>query len=246
MSLSFSPPVIAHRGASGYAPENTLVAFEKAKALGARWVEFDVMLSTCQTPFVFHDETLDRTTSAKGEVSSRSFHALSQLDAGSWFDPSFSKARIPALSEAMAWLVQTSMSANIEIKPLPGQDVLTAELTWQLVEPFVTKNHPTFLFSSFSIESLRALRAVAPDALMGLLLHDYQEDWRAICDELDCVSVHVFDQALTREWASEIKASSRALLCYTVNSPERAQALYSWGVDAVFSDFPDRILEAIR
>ena len=76
-NLVIQPPIIAHRGASLYAPENTLAAFRKAKTLGINWVEFDVMLSADDEPIIIHDETLERTTNGKGKVSRRKFLASS-------------------------------------------------------------------------------------------------------------------------------------------------------------------------
>ncbi len=245
MYLQFDPPIIAHRGASGYAPENTIVAFDKAKQLGINWVEFDVMLASCKTPFIFHDETLDRTTNLTGEIAPYDYSSLSKLDAGSWFNSIYKDVRIPAFKETMDWLCRVGMSANIEIKPLQGQDMETAEVIWQSAKDYIKPHHPTFLFSSFSIDSLRTLRTMTPDALIGLLIHDWMPDWKKICDDLSCVSVHLFDEIVTLDRATAIKSTGRKLLCYTVNDPDRAKELYSWGVDAVFSDFPDKILSSL-
>ena len=88
--LQFLPPVIAHRGASAYAPENTLAAFVKAAQLGIRWIECDVMQAACGEVIIFHDETLERTTNGKGDVDRYPYSYLQSLDAGSWFDPIFS------------------------------------------------------------------------------------------------------------------------------------------------------------
>src|SRR3990167_7563410 len=122
MQLLFNPKVIAHRGASAYAPENTLIAFTKAAQLEIKWIEFDVMQASCGTPIIFHDETLNRTTNGKGDVCRYSYTYLQTLDAGSWFNPRFSGERIPTLNAVMAFLANENMNANIEIKALPGQE----------------------------------------------------------------------------------------------------------------------------
>lgn len=245
-ALKIVPPVIAHRGACAYAPENTLISFAKAAQLGAKWVEFDVMLAACKTPFVFHDEDLHRTTNAHGNIAKYTFQYLSTLDAGSWFDPIYSGERIPSLVQVLAFLKNANMSANIEIKPLPGQDEETAIRTLEIVKQYFPQPNPAILFSSFSVAALRALRKQSPVANIGLLLHDWHSDWQKICDELNCISVNVFDEILTDEMARKIKSTGRMLLCYTVNDPKQADLLYSWGVDAVFSDAPDIILENLQ
>ncbi|MBV9574993.1 MAG: glycerophosphodiester phosphodiesterase, partial [Gammaproteobacteria bacterium] len=104
MSLVFSPPVIAHRGASAYAPENTMAAFVKAVQLGIKWIEFDVMATVNGEPIIFHDETLDRTTNAQGEVHHHSYAYLQTLDAGAWYQPFFSGEKIPTLQQVLQFM----------------------------------------------------------------------------------------------------------------------------------------------
>lgn len=240
--LHFVPPVIAHRGASAYAPENTIAAFVKAAQLGMKWVEFDVMLSACGKPILFHDENLERTTNGKGHVVDYPYAYLRGLDAGSWFHPAFSGERIPSLTQALEFLQNANMSANIEIKPLPGEDLDTVLYTLQDVALYHPKPTCSILFSSFSLTALRAIRKDSAQHLIGLLMDKWLPDWQVICDDLSCVSVHLNHQIVTLEKAKKIKDTGRLLLCYTVNDPLRAKQLFSWGVDAVFSDEPDKIL----
>ncbi|OGT56899.1 MAG: hypothetical protein A3F14_01500 [Gammaproteobacteria bacterium RIFCSPHIGHO2_12_FULL_43_28] len=241
-TLTFQPPVIAHRGASAYAPENTMSAFTKAVQLGIKWIEFDVMLAACGEMIIFHDETLDRTTDGKGEVYRFPYSYLHTLDAGKWFAPTFSGEKIPTFSEVMTFLEETSIYANVEIKPAPGQD---KELVLRLVEEIETHfKHlkSKLLFSSFSAKSLRYLRKRMPEANIGLLLHHWKRHWAATSDKLKCIAIHVNHEILTPDAARNIKDMGQSLLCYTVNNPARAAELFSWGVDAVFSDAPDKIL----
>jgi glycerophosphoryl diester phosphodiesterase len=118
--LIIDPPLIAHRGASAYAPENTLAAFIKAQQLGVRWVEFDVMLTRCGEVVVIHDETLERTTDGVGEVSHYPYSYLQTLDAGSWFGAQFKGEKIPTLKEVLVFLAQHSMCVNVEVKAQAG------------------------------------------------------------------------------------------------------------------------------
>lgn len=240
--LNFFPPIIAHRGASGYAPENTIVAFTKAAQLGIKWVEFDVMLASCGEPIVFHDEELDRTTDAKGLVGEYPYTYLSTLDAGAWFNAKFAGEKIPNLKQVLEFLRNANMSANVEIKPLPGQDAETAIAALKEIIPFFPQPNPAILFSSFSVSALETLRRHSPQALIGLLLHEWEAGWEEAVTSLQCVSVHVYEEIMTELAAKKIKGMGKYLLCYTVNSRKRAEELFSWGVDAVFSDVPDKLL----
>lgn len=233
--LAFNPPVIAHRGASGYEPENTLKAFVRAAELGIRWVELDVVLAACGTPVIFHDETLDRTTKTPGNIGDHPYTYLRTLDAGNG-------EHIPTLTELADMLQATGLNANIEIKPLPGQDAQTVDATLQILKSYFPISSDRLLFSSFSLSSLRELRKQAPDCHLGLLMHEYFDDWFLLVEELNCCSVHVNQEILTPEFSRSIKDRNKLLLSYTVNTEERAHELFGWGVDAVFSDFPDRVI----
>lgn len=232
-NLLIQPPVIAHRGVSGYAPENTIIAFTKAAQLGLKWVEFDVTQAACGEPILFHDELLDRTTNGKGEVHLLPYAHLRTLDAGAWYDARFSGEKIPTLIQTLECLTHFHLSANIEIKALPEFEEKLITRVLQIV-----KGYPRLqiLFSSFSWSALRFIRQIAPQALIGVLLHEWEAGWENVCAEVNCISVHVNEEIMTKEMAEKIKAMGKLLFCYTVNDVERAEKLYAWGVDAIFSD----------
>ncbi len=237
--LAWNHTIIAHRGASAYAPENTLEAFNQAYLRGARWVEFDVMLAACGTPIVFHDDTLFRTTGQPGCPGDVAYDVLATYEAGAWFSPFSAGARIPSLEMVLHFIKATGLSANIEIKPLPSQAKATVEAALAVVERVFPKGHNTLLFSSFCMESLRHLRAALPQGLLGLLMHDYRSDWEALVHELNPCTVHLNKDILEPELALNIKRLKKGLLCYTVNTRAEAEACFDLGVDAVFSDYPD-------
>lgn len=241
MTLTFEPPVIAHRGVSSHAPENTMAAFTRVLMSGIQWVEFDVMLAACGTPVVIHDEMLMRTTGHGGSVGDYPFTYLHTLDAGAWFAPAFSGERIPAFVQVAEFLSATGLCANIEIKPLPGQEESTVRHALQVFRNYFPDNSPKILFSSFSLEVLRMIREQAPSCQLGLLMHEWLPNWRELAVNLNCVSVHVNQEILSEARAAEIKADNKILLSYTVNDVNRAEVLFDYGVDAVFSDCPDQI-----
>ncbi len=235
----FHNTVIAHRGAAGYAPENTMRAFHEAFLRGARWVEFDVMLTKCGTPIVFHDDCLDRTTNAKGDIGACTWQQLQTLDAGAWFSSHFASERIPRLETVLHFLLEVGMSANIELKPLPHQERETVENTLKVVNRLTTQNNPRILFSSFSLPTLHILREYATAAHVGLLMHEWLPNWRNLAKELYVDSIHINEEILTPATAADIKQQNKILLCYTVNSKDAANRFFEMGVNGVFSDYPD-------
>jgi len=112
---SSAPLVIAHRGASMYAPENTIAAFELAVEMGADAIELDTMLTADGTPIVIHDQSLERTTNGSGSVASKSIEEIQLLDAGSTFDARFDGEKIPTLKEVFS-AVGNKILINVELK----------------------------------------------------------------------------------------------------------------------------------
>src|SRR5438876_1536902 len=142
------PPVIGHRGAAAYAPENTLAGLRRAKALGCAWVEFDVRLTGDGALVLCHDPGLDRTTSGSGLVSAASLAAIRECDAGSWFDPSFAGERVPTLDEGLSLAAELGLGANIEIKSDRGREYATAAAVAAVVQRRSGRS-PAVLVSSF-------------------------------------------------------------------------------------------------
>ncbi|MCC2666881.1 MAG: ugpQ [Gammaproteobacteria bacterium] len=236
--LSFIPPIIAHRGASALAPENTLAAFLKAKQLGLHWVEFDVMLASTGEAIAMHDDTLERTTNGQGRVIDCSYDYLKTLDAGSWFHPDFFEERIPLLEDVLKLLQQQELAANLEIKSLSGYE----EVTVQRIVDILKKNfglnntEQPLLISSFSPIILKITKKLLPSASLSVLMDEWHSDWQDFCEEIQAVTVNINHRILTPERTRAIKQKNYKVLAYTVNTAERAHELFSWGVDAVFSD----------
>lgn len=235
------PKIIGHRGAAGHAPENTVAGFRKARDLGVRWVEFDVQLSRDGHVILFHDDTLGRTTGGRGAVGSLTLAALQQLDAGVWFGPEFRGERIPTLSEAMVALGELGLGANVEIKPAPGRAAETARAVADLLQREWPAGLPAPLISSFAVEAVQVMRDTAPEFPRALLARELPADWKGRLRDLGCTGVHCAHDRLKAVPAAEIIEAGYALRCYTVNERKRAETLFRWGVDSVFTDYPDRL-----
>jgi len=243
------PHVIGHRGAAEAAPENTLESFAEAKRQGAAWVEFDAKLTADDAVILLHDDTVDRTSNGQGPAAQKTLAEMKALDAGAWRGANWAGARIPTLAETMAKLAELGLGANIEIKPCPGRERQTARgIIAELRRIWGGKAPPagkTPLLSSFAYESLLEARELAPELPLGLLLEDDPADWRDQAARVGAVSVNCWDKKLTEGWARAIKGAGYGLLVYTVNDVTLANRLLGWGVDAVFTDAPARLLAGI-
>lgn len=234
--------IIAHRGASAYAPENTIAAFDKALAMGSRCIEFDVMCSQDGEPFVFHDDNLKRTTNGKGEVGKVEASYIQGLDAGSWFSKHYKEERVPHFNEVLKWLSFSAVQANIEIKPYPGTAEQTTTAVLSALNRFWPADKPLPIISSFSMEVLVLCRSIAPEMPLGLLLCDWDAQWLEKAKQLDCYSIHFNRKVLNAERVKEVKDHGYIVCSYTVNRKRLANKLFKWGVDAVFSDYPDLLV----
>lgn len=242
--MTFIPPkIIGHRGASTYAPENTLEAIHTAADLGAEWVELDVKLTKDGVPIIFHDDTLDRTTNGSGRVADMTYDEIKELDAGSWFGESFIGAKIPTLEQAVDVLIERGLGLNLEIKPCPGREKETAEVALDELSQ-IWDDHDKILISSFSHVSLELAMDMASDWKRGLLLpEEWPENWLELVDFFDVVTIALDGNSVTREMMEDAIDTEKAILAYTVNDPIKARELQNWGVDGIFTDAPDVIAD---
>lgn len=238
------PAVIGHRGAAGHAPENTLASLEAAAGLGVRWVEFDVKLTSDGTSVLFHDDTLERTTDGKGKLAETTLATLRALDAGSWFGPAFTGERVPTLADAMATLARLGLGANVEIKPSPGRAAETGAAVARALQAAWPRSLPAPLVSSFDLDALGAARDAASEFPRALLVGELGKGWRMEADRFGCVAVHGREKDLTAGRVRQVREAGYGFRAYTVNDRARAETLFGWGVDGVFSDHPDRMPSA--
>lgn len=244
MSLKL-PKIIGHRGACGYAPENTLESVKTAADLGATWVELDVKLTKDDVAIIFHDDELDRTTNGSGLVADTLYEDIKQLEAGSWFSDGFSGIKIPTLEEMLELLIDLDLGLNLEIKPCPGREVQTAEAALDILSRY-WDDPDKLLISSFQHVSLEVAKDMAAEWNRGLLLDDeWIPNWKELAEYLEVATINVNGNLVTREQIEEIIDYGKPILAYTINDPHRFRILQSWGVDGVFTDVPDVIKDAI-
>lgn len=236
--MKFSGHIIAHRGASAYYPENTLLAFRKAQELGASWVEFDVMLTKDNVAIIIHDDTLDRTTDRGGNVADTNFTAIAECDAGSWFGEEFKNTPIPTFTATLELLKELKMGINVEIKPSIGREAETAEITVKILQKHWPSDLP-LLVSSSDPECIFTAKKFAPDYYYGIIVDKWPDNWGETLERLNVFSVHANHDILTAEKVAELIKAQHLVLAYTVNDQSRANQLLDWGVGVVFTDKPD-------
>lgn len=220
--------VIAHRGASGVAPENTLRAIQLAADQGATWVELDVTLTADELPIIFHD-----TAVIKGKTwqQLQGFQVLAP--AGSPEAP----APIATLQEAVHLIHQLGMGLNLEIKlAAAGLGALTLQRSLEVLQTCPAIN---LVISSFDFTALQAAKTLAPNIPRALLYEKLAANWRDDVREYAVRSVHLAEAALLQEEVTQMRELGLEVYIYTVNCLEKNQTLVSWGVNGIFSDYPN-------
>lgn len=229
------PHIVAHRGASIEAPENTIAAFRVAQARGVNWIECDVTLSADDQCVLIHDDTLERTTNGSGPIHHHDLATLRNLDAGAWFSDIYKGERIPTLSETLDTLAALGMGVNLEIKP-SGCDAM--KLAREVAREIAHRKDVPILLSSFDQDVVAIMDTLCPDLDCGWLVEDIPADWKAEYARLKASALHVDHKQLTAEKCAEITGDNVPLICYTVNDPDRARDLLSWRVSSIITDNP--------
>jgi glycerophosphoryl diester phosphodiesterase len=230
------PKLVAHRGGGSLAPENTLAAIRLGQSLGYTAAEFDVKLSRDGVAMLLHDATLERTTSGRGDAGILDWDTLSTLDAGAWHSPEHRGEAIARFDAAAALLKSKGTIAHVEIKPSPGREEETGAQVAALTAAYWQGAPVAPLLSSFSFEALAAAQLMAPELPRGWLAKEVTEDTWARAARLEAVSIHTDHRKLQRASVERAHAEGLRLLVYTVNDAARAEELFGWGVDGMFTD----------
>jgi glycerophosphoryl diester phosphodiesterase len=222
---------IGHRGAAGHAPENTLLSIRKAIQLSADWIEIDVH-AVHDKLLVIHDGTLNRTTSGKGSLNSKSLSEIRSFDAGHG-------ERIPFISEVFE-ITGPSIGLHIELKGLHA-----ALPAGRLIMEMIGKGWPgeQIIVSSFRHNQLRLLKQNYPSVQIGVLFRIPSIKSIQTAKKLNAVSIHLPWQLTRRKLIEKAHASGLSVLVYTLNQKSRIRDFMEMGVDGIFSDFPDRVIE---
>lgn len=264
----------AHRGARGYAPENTIPAFKKAHELGAEAIELDVNLTKDGHVVIFHDFVLSRTSNIaehpelQKEGKDTGIHHLTlnevrTLDAGKWYaekDPfeqiangtvskeearAFTGTIIPTLEEVLEFIKQTGMLLNLEIKDQTKIGDNNQILVKKVLE-LITRHDvkSQTMISSFNHDYLRTIHKEMPDMPIGVLVEERLENPVAYCKKLNATAYHPCRKFTTADDLEKLREAGLMVNIWTINCEHELHAFANWGTSGLISDFPDIAMKA--
>tara|TARA_R110001583_G_scaffold21088_4_gene80270 strand:+ start:2465 stop:3178 length:714 start_codon:yes stop_codon:yes gene_type:complete len=235
--------IAGHRGALALAPENTLSGIQKAIESNAKWIEIDTQLSADGVPVIFHDESVQRTTNGKGNVSDLTIHELGKLDAGSWFSEEFSGEKIPTLEEVLIFCLDNDININLELKiHHPYQAVSLVE---KVSEVITSVNFPIqkLILSSFSLLAMQHCFHLIPTIRRGFITEQNPLPLIEDLTSINLYSIHIEYKILTQSLAQTLIKSGYQLIIWTLNDPLQAKKFKDWGVELIISDRPDAFID---
>lgn len=234
---------VAHRGATGYAPENTIAAYDLAVDMKADYIEIDVQRSKDGELVLIHDTTVDRTTDGSGKVGDLTFEQLRSLDAGSWKGEQFTGELIPTFEEVLD-RYHGKIGILIELKApelYPGIEKQVAEA---LKERNLDKpQNEKIIIQSFNFESMKKMNQLLPRVSIGVLTSNRAD---ATLEALQEFSTYAdwFNPSygiVTKELVNQVHSLGMQIGSWTVRSQEAADFLFEMEVDAIISDYPDYV-----
>ncbi len=239
LALFQNPTVMAHRGLSADAPENTLYAFSDAILVGADFIELDVQQTRDGVLVVMHDSNLKRTTGVNKDIWDVDYADIQNLDAGSWFDPAYANARIPTLEETLQF-VDKRAKLNIEIKPTKhGSDTLEQD-----VAELITRYQYTdaCYVTSFSYGSLKKVKEANPEIRTGYLMSVAYGQFYSLkyADAFSLNKVFVTSQVV-----NAAHQQGKQIFAWTVNGMSEVRSLCNLHVDSIITDDPVMVQNVI-
>ena len=239
LALFQNPTVMAHRGLSADAPENTLYAFSDAISVGADFIELDVQQTRDGVLVVMHDSNLKRTTGVNKDIWDVDYADIQNLDAGSWFDPAYANARIPTLEETLQF-VDKRAKLHIEIKPTKhGSDTLEQDVAELITQYQYTD---ACYVTSFSYGSLKKVKEVNPEIRTGYLMSVAYGQFYSLkyADAFSLNKVFVTSQVV-----NAAHQQGKQIFAWTVNSMSEVRSLCNLHVDSIITDDPVMVQNVI-
>lgn len=239
-----TPRNIAHRGASGYCPENTMVAFRKGIELGANGFETDVQMTQDGELILMHDFTIDRTTTGAGYVRDLTLQDIKQYDAGSWFGESFSGEKVPTLDDLFELIVGTDILLNIELKntlvPYEGmeQKVIDCILKYNMLD--------NVIISTFNHKSLVRCKEINEKVQTGVLYFDFlYESWK-YSKGIRADVLHPWFRTIEDNLVQHANDYGLKVNTWTVDDQDDMTRFIRLGVDGIITNYPDRLSELLE
>jgi glycerophosphoryl diester phosphodiesterase len=249
VSHAGGPICFGHRGARGHAPENTLLAFDLAFDLGAEGIECDAQVSADGQIVIIHDSTVNRTTNGRGLVSAMTFEELRSLDAGRLLRL---PQRIPTLEETLALVRRRGGLLNLELKAdTDDEAIAVAEAVAPILNALPADDplRAALLLSSFNLPAVSRMRDLTPWARTAALYGGRAWTRVTIMEtalKLGVEAIHPHPRILTEDTVHAAHEAGLQVNVWTANRIATIRQLITWGVDGVFSDYPERVVIARR
>ena len=231
--------IYAHRGSSGTHPENTIAAFLDAAKLPIHGIEFDVHLTKDGELVVIHDEKIDRTSNGTGFVKDMTLAELRNFDFGSWFSYKFKGERIPTVYEVLQIFSETTHHLNIELKSdvinYPGM----TEKVLDLIGNLNLDNR--VVISSFNLDAIRTVKELAPHIETGALFMKPLKNPLDYIRTIPTDALHIKVRAALKPSMRQAITEGVIVRVFTINTSKYISVLEEIGVDAIFTDFPEKL-----
>lgn len=239
--FSEKPIVIAHRGSSDSAPENTMAAFKKAIEDRAHAIELDVRLTHDNKVIVIHDSRLERTTNGRGKVSDFNIEQLSAFDNGSWFNPKFSAEKIPSLSDILK-LTSTKVGLNVEVKPVDKNQKLLTETCVSLIQQY--KLQKSVLISSFEHAAISAVKRLDKTIMTAIIYSPVihlGKNPSSLAKKFEADAFVISRNYLRDNMVIEAHNNGILVFVYTVDNWSQLERMVNAKVDGIMTSFPRTI-----
>ncbi|WP_156289008.1 glycerophosphodiester phosphodiesterase [Oceanobacillus salinisoli] len=235
---------VAHRGASGHAPENTMAAFQKGFEMKADYIEIDVQMTEDGELIIIHDTTVDRTTNGTGQVSDFTLEEIRQLDAGSWFSEEYAGEKIPTFEEVLdAFRGKAGILIELKAPELyPGMEEKVAEALKE--RNMDQTNNGKIIIQSFNHESMKKSKELLPQIPHGVLAG---VTWADVTDEQLAEFATYADyfnpnmNIVTEELVDRVHEVDMEIYPYTSRSQEEANRLFAMNVDGIITDYTEHV-----
>ncbi|MEL6169961.1 MAG: glycerophosphodiester phosphodiesterase family protein [Pseudomonadota bacterium] len=234
--MAVAGPIIAHRGASAVKPENTISAFEEARAAGCGWIELDAQALDDGAVIVMHDHTLQRTTDGTGPVAMADLAAIRSLRTRDPKTKALTDEGVPTLEDALAFCSETGIGMVLEIKATWGVDADDARA---VTETLPTMPDFPLLVTSFSVTALATVAELRPDMALGLAVLRPPRDPVAAKNALGLSAVHCNAEWTSAEDITAMHAAELDVAVATINDASVAQRFLSAGADGIMTDWPN-------
>lgn len=233
--------IIAHRGASKFAPENTLAAFEMAYEMGADGIETDVHLTKDLVPVLIHDERVNRTTNGNGYIKDLMYEQLCELDAGSWFAPQFAGERIITLDRFLQWAKDKPIHLNIELKnnKIDYPDLET--IVYERLQCFEMLDRT--VLSTFSTKSIKRMNCFGDTVEVALLTSKKDSQLMEKAEELGVNALHIHYRLLDLALIEACYAKNIALRVYTINRASQMLRCFKYNCTSIITDTPAKAVK---